>query len=175
MPTFPHGASSGCCIPSVAPTPSGRRFYRPDPLLLASSRHSADSASACRRLLALSQSLKRVGVAFSRVFRLKSEISARHFMCHSAKLSVWRDTVRSPVRIYPGARLTHALPSMANVSVTGGFSPSHEAAHVLPKCPSYKEETYAKTGEPNVTRPLLRQGADTPLGNRTERVGPRAE
>ena len=56
-----------------------------------------------------------------------------------------------------------------------GFSPSHEAAHVLPKCPSYKEETYAKTGEPNVTRPLLRQGADTPLGNRTERVGPRAE
>ena len=23
-------------------------------------------------------------------------------------------------------------------TVTGGFSPSHEAAHVLPKCPSYK-------------------------------------
>ena len=91
-------------------------------------------------------------------------------MCHSAKLRVRRDTVRSPVRIYPGARLTHALPYMANVSVTGGFSPSHEAAHVLPKCPSYKEETYAKTGEPNVTRPFLRQGADTPLGNRTERV-----
>ena len=29
------------------------------------------------------------------------------------------------------------------VFALGGF-PSHEAAHALPKCPSYQEETYAK-------------------------------
>ena len=46
---------------------------------------------------------------------------------------------------------------------------------IYPSVPLIKEETYAKTGEPSAKRPPLRQGADTPLGNRPERVGPRAE
>lgn len=35
---------------------------------------------------------------------------------------------------------------------------------IYPSVPLIKEETYAKTGEPSAKRPLLRQGADTPLG-----------
>ena len=38
------------------------------------------------------------------------------------------------------------LPCFGEFSVfaLGGLSPSHWATHVLPKCPSYQEETYAK-------------------------------
>ena len=56
-----------------------------------------------------------------------------------------------------------------------GFPPHTRRLMSYPSVPLIKEETYAKTGEPSAKRPLLRQGADTPLGNRTERVGPRAE
>ena len=69
------------------------------------------------------------------------------------------------------------LPCFGEFSVfaLGGFSPSHWATHVLPKCPSYQEETYAKeTGETRASWPTRRQ-VTTLRRHRPERVGPRAE